>query len=389
MDCDVVIVGGSAMGSATAFYLKRFDPSVKVAVIERDPTYQFASTVLSDGNVRVQFNLEENVRMSQYAADVIKTFGDDMQVGGFRPDVSPRRQGNLFTVTESGRASAHEGVLLQQSLGCTVHWLDADEISSRYPEWTAKGIVGGTLGPDDGSVDPHAVLHGYRRKAADMGVQYLQGSVTGIGTDRGAVSGVELDSGDRISAPVVVNCAGAWGTELAATAGVGIPVDPVMRSVYVVETPERPTVVLPSIFLPSGMYIIHENDNIYLIGWSLVDDPVGFDFTYSTSRFYDVLWPELIRWLPGFDQLRVIRGWAGLYAVNTLDGNAILGEWPELSGFFLANGFSGHGFQQCHAVGRYLAERILNIDPLLDLSRLGPQRIVDGEPVYENAGRLI
>ena len=75
--------------------------------------------------------------------------------------------------------------------------------------------------------------------------------------------------------------------------------------------------------------------------------------------------------------------------MNTLDGNAILGEWPELSGFFLANGFSGHGFQQCHAVGRYLAERILNIDPLLDLSRLGPQRIVDGEPVYENAGRLI
>jgi sarcosine oxidase len=81
--------------------------------------------------------------------------------------------------------------------------------------------------------------------------------------------------------------------------------------------------------------------------------------------------------------------WAGLYAVNTLDGNAILGEWPELAGLYLATGFSGHGFQQAPAVGRYLSELILGVDPTLDLSRLGGQRVLDNAPVHEQAGRLI
>jgi len=72
-----------------------------------------------------------------------------------------------------------------------------------------------------------------------------------------------------------------------------------------------------------------------------------------------------------------------------MDGNAILGEWPGMEGLFLANGFSGHGFQQCHAVGRYLAELILGLPPELDLSRLGPQRIIDDTPVFEHAGRII
>jgi len=95
---------------------------------------------------------------------------------------------------------------------------------------------------------------------------------------------------------------------------------------------------------------------LFTCGKSLPDDPVGFDFSWSQALFAEELWPELVEFVPAFDRLKVVRGWAGLYAVNTFDGNAILGEWPELPGLFLANGFSGHGFQQCHAVGRYLAE---------------------------------
>jgi glycine/D-amino acid oxidase-like deaminating enzyme len=75
--------------------------------------------------------------------------------------------------------------------------------------------------------------------------------------------------------------------------------------------------------------------------------------------------------------------------VNTLDGNAILGEWPDLKGFFLANGFSGHGFQQCHAVGRYLAERITGRPPTLDLSIFSPERILNNKPVFESRRKII
>lgn len=113
------------------------------------------------------------------------------------------------------------------------------------------------------------------------------------------------------------------------------------------------------------------------------EDPVGFDFSYDDKRFMDILWPELAEVVPAFDTVKLLRGWAGLYAVNTLDGNAILGEWPEIKGLFLANGFSGHGLQQAPAVGRYLSELILGRPPVLDLSIFGPERILANEPLSE------
>ena len=201
--------------------------------------------------------------------------------------------------------------------------------------------------------------------------------------------GVRLATGDTVETEVVVNAAGAWAAPLAATVGVELPVEPVMRTVYVVATTVDAT-DHPSVFLPSGLYAIPESDGTWLMSWSQPDDPVGFDFTPAgRQRFVDLVWPELVTHLPAFDSLQVESSWAGLYAVNTLDGNAILGEWPQLSGLYLANGFSGHGFQQCPAVGRYLAELILRLPHQLDLSRLGPQRILDRSPLYEHVGRII
>lgn len=387
MTADVVIVGGSVMGSATAYYLARFDPSVKVVVIEKDPTYRYSSTLLSDGNVRIQFNLEENIRISQYGFEVLKTFAEDMSVGAFRPEPSPRHQGNLFLAGESDATEARRGMETQKALGCDVEWVTADEIAGRYPPYAGQGYVGGTFSQIDGSVDPNAVLHGYRRKAISLGVEYLTTEVTDLIASSGAIEGVALADGTRIDAPVVVNAAGAWCTDLAATAGVSLPVEPVMRSVYVVETPIRDQ--LPSVFLPNGLYVIPEHEGTFAVGWSFPDDPVGFEFVYRRGRFEELVWPALATALPAFEALRLTGGWAGLYAVNTFDGNAILGEWPEIDGLYLANGFSGHGFQQCHAVGRYLAESILGRAPLLDLSRFGPERILRGEPYPEHQGRII
>jgi len=120
------------------------------------------------------------------------------------------------------------------------------------------------------------------------------------------------------------------------------------------------------------------------LGKSLEDDPIGFEFSWDDKRFFELLWPELAEFVPAFDRLKLVRGWAGLYAVNTLDGNAILGQWPELSGLYLANGFSGHGLQQGPAVGRYLAELILKKPLSLDLSIFSPQRIIENRALSES-----
>ena len=387
-DYDVIVIGGAAMGAATAFYLTLLDESVDVAVIERDTTYARSSTVLSEGNVRVQFNLEENIRISQYAFEVLATFADDMTVGEMRPEVSARHQGNLFLSDAAGQDAAMAGLATQQHLGCDVEWLAAAEIHARWPAYGAEGVVGGTFGSRDGSVDPNAVIRGYRVRSIAQGAEWVDAEVGSVLVSSGRVSGVRLTDGELVTAPVVVNCAGAWSPALARTVGVDLPVEPVMRNVFVVET-MVPTRGLPSVVLPSSLYLIPKHDATFSIAWSQPDDPVGFDFHVNRSSFDRLIWPELVGRMPAFEALHVSSGWAGLYAVNTLDGNAILGEWPTVPGFHICTGFSGHGFQQCHAVGRYLTERILDMEPQLNLSRLGPERVISGTPLQEHPGRII
>ena len=388
MNYDVVIVGGAVMGAATAYYLKDLEPSLRIAVVERDPSYRRSSTMLSDGNVRIQFNLEENIRMSQYGLEVLEGFGERMAVGDWKPDPAPRHQGNLFLTDDAHRHGAEAGLETQRALGCRVEWLGASAVHQRFPAYAGIGYVGGTLGPLDGSVDPAAVLQGYRRKSAALGVEYLAAEAVGLTRGGSAISGATLADGTHLAAPAVVNAAGAWCVPLTASVGVDLPILPVMRTVYTIET-SIANGALPSVFLPSGLYVIPESNGRFLVGWSQTDDPIGYDFTFGRAKFYELIWPELATQLPAFEALNLAGGWVGLYDLNTLDGNAILGEWPELRGLFLANGFSGHGFQHAHAVGRHLAELILGRDPSIDLARFGPRRIIDREPLFEHAGRII
>lgn len=378
------------MGVATAHHLLEADPSSSVTVLERDQFLARSSTLLSDGNVRVQFNLQENIAISLYALQVLETFADDMAVGDIRPEVAMKKQGNLFLVDAAGEEAARSGLELQRSMGAKVEWLDPVQIADRFPPLASDRVVGGTFGPDDGSVDPTAVTTAYRRRAEARGAVIETAEAQGLEVSADRITGVRLADGTVRGADAVVVCAGAWSTDLLATAGVEIPVVPIMRTVYVVTTDVGKGVDLPSVFLPSGVYVIPEHHDTYLVAWSRPDDPVGFDFTPADrSRFYDLIWPELVEGLPAFDRLEVVRSWAGLYAQNTFDANAIVGEWPDIAGLFQATGFSGHGFQQCHAVGRYLAEMITGREPFLDLSRLGPDRLISGRPVFEHPGRII
>ena len=389
MSHDVVIVGGAVMGSATAYHLARMDPGLSIAVIEPDRTYERSSTLLSDGNVRIQFNLPENIECSQYGFEVFDRFAEDMSIDGTVFDAAPQHQGNLFLADTDGEGAAREGLAHQQRLGADASWLDASEIEGRWPLLAGPHHVGGTFGPRDGSVDPGAVTHGFARNAAALGVEYVDGRVAEILRTDDAVTGVRLEGGEEMRAPVVLCAAGAWSMELLSPLGIDLPEQPIMRTVYVVAGPED-VESLPSVFLPSGLYLLPEHDNRFLIAWSKPEDPVGFDFTpASRTRFFDLLWPELIEHLPAFDRLEIVHTWAGLYAVNHLDGNGIVGEWPGVRGLHVCTGFSGHGFQQGPAMGRYLAELITGSDHAIDLSKFGPERILRGEPYPEHAGRLI
>ena len=387
---DVIIIGGGVMGCATAYYLLKSDSKLNVAILEMDPTYEKASTPLSDGNTRIQFNIKENILMSQYGLEVLARFAEEMEVEGERPDPAFRQQGNLFVLDEASKDESHDGLLLQQSLGCEVHWLMPEEVQAHYPLFNLKDCVAGTFGLQDGTMSPVAVLMGYKNKVVSLGAKYIQAEVVEVLREGDQVCGVKFASGEILNSNIVMNAAGAWAPKLAKTAGVILPINPTKRQVTVIETIARSERILPLLVLPSGLYCIHESEGIFTVGKSLPTDYVGYDdFNWERKIFEDVLWPELVEYIPEFDRLKILRGWAGLYEVNTLDGNAILGEWPELSGFFLANGFSGHGFQQCHAVGRYIAELLLGQEPVLDLSIFSPKRILENRPVFESRRKII
>jgi FAD-dependent oxidoreductase domain-containing protein 1 len=380
---DVIIVGGGIMGCSTAYYLVSGDDRLNIAVIEPDPTYTLASTTLSMANVRIQFSLKENIQISQYAGKIFETFADDMAVDGIKPGIDYKREGNLFLIDNQDREAAGDVLALQKSLGCQVEWWSIETIKQHFPLYEPIGLAGGTFGPNDGHLDPYSLLMGYKNKARTLGVTFITDKVLEITRNSRGVSGVMLAANKRLEAEIVINCAGAWAAAIARTAGVNLPVRPRKRQVFVLDAAVKPGKPLPLTILPSGLYFRTDTGGQILLGKSMEEDPAEFEFTWHQERSPDHLWPELVTIVPGFDRLKLVRGWAGLYAENTFDGNAILGEWPECRGFYLANGFSGHGLQQAPAVGRYLSELILQRKPTLDLSIFTPQRIFANKPISE------
>ena len=384
MTYDVLIVGGGIMGSSTAFNLVRLEPKLKVAVVEKDLTYATSSTTLSAANLRtVAFSLKENFLISKRTFEILATFESDMTVEGRKPDIYFRAEGNLFLCDTAGLAAARRIFTMHKSLGSNAEWLESDEIHARWPLLNVEGIAAGTFGPTDGHLDAYGLLMAYKSKARSIGAEYFQDEVVSLAVDGGRVTGARLASGGVLRAGTTVNCAGAWAAQVARTAGVEIPVVPVRRQIFAVDTQIKPERPLPLIFHPSGLYLRSESGGLILCGRSLDEDPVAFDFNWERERFMDVIWPELAAFIPAFESLKLIRGWAGLYEVNTLDHNAVIGPWPELEGFYLCNGFSGHGLMQGPAVGQYVAERITGRTPTLDLSLFSPERILTQCPIGE------
>jgi glycine/D-amino acid oxidase-like deaminating enzyme len=186
----------------------------------------------------------------------------------------------------------------------------------------------------------------------------------------------------------VINAAGTGATELARTAGIELPVRARKRCVFRFRSPQTAP-GCPLVIDPSGLYFRPEGDG-FLCGMAPPEeadpdqDPKAHDFDVPLEAFEDDLWPRLARRVPGFDAARLVGAWAGHYDVNVLDHNAILGPHPDLPNLLFANGFSGHGLQQAPAVGRALAEWVVDgRSHSIELGALGWQRVIDRRPLRE------
>ena len=381
---DVLIIGGGVMGSSIAYNLMNDEFDGTVAVFEKDPTYEFSSTTLSAGGIRRQFSTDVNIRISQYGIQFYEKFDETMAIDGERAYAEFKQQGYLFLGDDKNWPLIKKHHEFQTGLGVDVELLSPEETLKIIPHLNTEGLVGAAFSPRDGYLDPHGTLQGYAKKAQSLGVNYVHDEVTRILKDGNRVTGLVTQRGDSYSGPVVVNTAGPWAAEVGRMAGVELPVDPVRRMVFVFQPSEIFDYDLPLVIDVTGLYFRHETGRIIMTGKSIMEEPPGFNFTVDKSFFTKEMWPILADRVPVFDRLKLIRGWAGLYAINRLDSNALLGKYPDIEGFYMAIGFSGHGFQQAPAVGKGLSELIrLGRYETIDLGPLDYERVVTGKLVIE------
>ncbi len=389
---DVVIIGGAMLGSSTAWFLSKSpDFKGKILVVERDPTYEFAATSLTNSSIRMQFSEAINVKISQFGADFVKNFKTYM---GGRPELpQPIIQsfGYMYLANTQGFADQLKAdQKMQAANGAGTKHMSRDEIAKAYPFYQLDDIIAGNHNlVDEGYFEGATLFDWWKRQAKTKGVEYVHNEVVAISknTDGSKIESVTLKSGEIISCGVVVNCSGTRGSLVARLAGIEIPVEPRKRMTFIFDAEKPLDRELPLTIDPSGVHMRSEG-KYYMTGGPPDDDSAvdPNDFAPDNDIWENKIWPAVANRIPQFEAIKVINSWAGHYDYNVLDQNAILGPHTKVKNFMFCNGFSGHGFQQSPAMGRGLSELITyGAFKTLDLSPFSFARIERNEPFLEKA----
>lgn len=377
---DVIIIGGGIVGSSIAYHLTEAG-CCDVLVMERETHQGKGSTGKSMGGVRAQFATDINIHMSLYSIPFFASFDEVMgHPSGYRP------QGYLFVANTAAHMDyLRENHRRQVEAGLkAARLLDARDVSHLAPQLRSDDILGGSFCATDGFVDPYSVMTGFMGKAMERGVRLMRDTcVTGITVDARGVSGVATSRG-LVSGRAVVNAAGAWAGQVARLAGVDLPVEPLRRMLVPTEPFDKVSHRSPMVVdLNTGFHYRPEGRGL-LLAWNDPEETPGFKLNFDRGFIEKVLTRGVDR-LPCLESAEVnpSRAWAGLYEM-TPDHHAVLGPVKELPGFFLANGFSGHGVMHSPATGRIMADLILHGQSgLVDTEVLGLDRFVTGRLLHE------
>jgi sarcosine oxidase, subunit beta len=379
---EVVIIGGGIVGSSIACHLTAAGCK-DVLVIERETAQGKGSTGKSMGGVRAQFSTPVNIQMSLHSIPFYASFDERLGYpAGYRP------QGYLFCATEEKHlAYLRTNYEKQIALGLeNVRLIAADEIRRMFPQLHSDDIMGGSFCSTDGFVDPYSAMNGFMAWAVDHGAKlWKNAQVTGIQLDAHGVSGVETSRGS-VSTRKVVNAAGAWAAAIARMVHLDLPVEPLRRMLVPTEPFDEFPHTAPMIIDMSNGFHFRPEALGFLLAWNDPEETPGYKTDFESAFIEKVLTRAAAR-VPIFENLAVNpkRAWAGLYEM-TPDHHPILGEAPGVPGFFLANGFSGHGVMHAPATGKILADLILTGQTdLVDVSLLSFSRFAEGRMIEETA----
>ena len=386
---DVILIGGGIMGCCTAFELAQ--RGVKVAVFDK-LTIGEGPTGHSSAIIRQHYSNELTARMAQFSLNVFHNFFE--LVGG---ECGFEQTGFVVLVDAKDQAGLEANIAMQRSLGIRTEAISPQTLQELMPGVAVSDLTIAAYEPDSGYADPYLTVNSFAAAARKHGTDvYPSTEVTGIRFSGGRVTGVDTNKG-QFDAPIVANCGGAWGRRIAAMAGVDAPIDPCRVQVALYRRPpgepETHPVVIDFI---QAAYFRSETGDQTLAG---LVDPAEADAIVDPDRFKETVdmdfiveaGERLVKRYPAMERSESTGGFASLYAV-TPDWHPIVDEAPAGSGFFTCSGFSGHGFKLGPAVGRMLADRLLQVaDALFDpypfrLNRYAEHAEVRGQYEYSIVG---
>jgi glycine/D-amino acid oxidase-like deaminating enzyme len=369
---EVVIIGGGIIGASIAYHLLQDGLTGRILVIERDSTYARAATPMSMGGVRQQYSVPCNIAMARYGVVFYERFDEVMAGAWGTPQAHFHQRGYLILMHPTTQAALRRRYDLQRQLGVEVTLLSPEDVRELVPHLNVEEITGGVYGYRDGYLNPRGALQGFVERSRELGCTWVQDDVIGFGPAGNQTMSVQLQHRGTITTPALVIAAGAWTRQLAALAGIDLPVLPVRRQACYVTLPTVLGYKFPMILdRVRDISFRHdtETDDHLQITRTIRDEPPGFNFDWDAEAFSTHIAPVLRHYLPTCGEMQLQRGWAGHYGV-TPDENPILGPHPEYPRLFMAIGFSGHGLMLAPATGKMLSEFV----------RLGHAATLDGQP---------
>lgn len=365
------------MGSALAYWLTRIaDNGLTVLVCEGDPTYARSTTMAAAGGIRQTFSSPENIAMSRFGVAFLRHAAETLAVDGEAVDPGFNPHPYLFLAGDDGDADRLRAVhAARAEAGAPSRWLDAAELSATYPWLFCDDLLAGLLGgPDEGTFEGHALLHGFRRKAIAAGAQFCDQDVVALERSGCRINSVRLASGIRVNCGALVVAAGGCSGKLLAQVGISLPIASLPAASFLFSAAASPTVsgngVMPIIVDRSQGLNLKPEGGAFLC---------AMRGAATSDSFDTLLWPALAHRVPAFEAIRFAGMAESAIDSSSHDGNPFIGPFATHPDVFVIAGFNGHGLQHAPAAGLALAERIVHGTwRSFDLSRFSPDRIDKG-----------
>jgi len=378
---DVVVIGGGVIGASTAFQLATLGVK-RVVLCERHFPAAGASGK-SGALVRMHYTNEPEARLAHASLPYFSNW--DELVG--RGDCGFLKTGMARLVTPENEPKLRANVDMLERVGINTRVIGARELAEVAPYWRVDDVVAAAWEPDSGCADPVGTTHGLLERARDLGVEVrIHTEVTGVDVSGGRLTGVQT-SGGPISAPAAVVAGGVWTVPLLRDLGVPVKLQPVRIQVALFRRP--PSLAGPHPILIDGineLWLRPEGPNwgstlVGVASRTPLTDPDALDEGVDAD-YVPRARAGLAKRIPALADAPMRGGWAGAITL-TEDGKAILDQHPEIEGLFVFSGDSGSSFKTAPAVGRVLAEWIVDGKPsLIDSSPFRMTRFREGAPLY-------